>query len=424
MTENMRELKIFQFTMRGFANGGPVCDESLFVGPVVCFNHNNGFVGPHASALCLTDAQMAAGMSEDLIFEAVCEIVDGRQGRPVETLSIMSACQSDFVGIDFDSVTRRVRDELGIACVHVKNCRIMLKGHRDRGLVRGAARSTSVTESLFELGLSWEALRRGVPAEVDEGNEVLLLSGGAPFAPDNELLGALRDWGFTRVQTVGDWRSREGLARIRDLDWVLAAGEGAAPFARHVAQSLDVPMSAFSPTYRLSEVDAVYEELNERFGVKADVADARAAAEAAIELALSATEGVCAELDLMGFAYPWRTAHALYDMGFRFDALNIGWRRGPQPPFDMEEDDDYERFVKAYPEAADRVVNMTHEDRRHLFTPNPLAGPPRMAPVSERQFFGYRLIRACMERIVEEASREMSRENVSPTHFPRLPVAR
>lgn len=300
-------------------------DFTLFVGPVTCFYHNcGGGVGTRRqAALCLSDVEHALGMEPDRVLEALEEI-RGDADFPIESVCLFTACQTAFSGIDFSEIQERVEAELGLVSVHHENNRIMLAGPS-----RGAFGTGGSGRDDFE------QLAEQIPQERGGGpSGLLVFSGSAVLAPGNELYRAARDWGFSWVQCTGQWRSRADLRLARDAGFLLVTDPAYGELAGSLAASWGIGSAVLPASYELGEIDARYQELDERFGAHAHVEEARAAAVSALEGLAGASTGKTIELMGCGQLVRALNAHGLsaesVDPWERFGNPRPGLRSGDE----------------------------------------------------------------------------------------------
>lgn len=255
------------------------CDFTLFVGPVTCYYHNCGASqgSGDVAAFCPTDVQMSLGLVEDGVVEAVGEVLTAKPG--IESVVLLTACQSAFSGIDMANVASRVESAYGILCFHRENNRILLpKAH-------GGAEGDGLRDDRRRRGGKDElaALFSMIPDErVVEGRGLLFL-GNAALDARNELFDAALQWRFDWVQEFQDLRSRSALDRARSNDVAIIADERLHPLAKAMQDAWGLRYIVAPDTCSIPEVDALYTELGELCGAHADVSRARSKALKAVE---------------------------------------------------------------------------------------------------------------------------------------------
>ena len=109
--------------------------HALYFGPAECGRHLFASFGddPHASFLVVSDAQMAAGKSEDLVLDAVGEL--RKRDSEARAFILCTGCQTAFIAIDGDELARRVRQHHGIGCVYLSVNRMAAENTPGRGRV-------------------------------------------------------------------------------------------------------------------------------------------------------------------------------------------------------------------------------------------------------------------------------------------------
>ena len=109
--------------------------HALYFGPAECGRHlfASFSLDAQASFLVVSDAQMALGRSEELVLEAVGEILE----RQPETRAFIlcAGCQTAFIALDGDDLARRVRERYGVGCVYLSVNRMAAENTPGRGRV-------------------------------------------------------------------------------------------------------------------------------------------------------------------------------------------------------------------------------------------------------------------------------------------------
>ena len=271
---------------------GPQTDFTLFVGPVVCCYHNGGggMGSGRMAAFCPSDVQHALGTVEDETVQAVGEILK-MADFPIGSLTIRTACQSAFAGIDFDSVEARVRDEYGILCLHEEHNRILLRRPRKPGL-GDAPSGMSDKKRGFEYVLSMAPDQRIAP-----GSGLMVMAGATEFDARNDLCAAARDWGFDWVMGLGDLRSFEALERARSTDFIIVMQETYVPLARDLSRKWGIDYVVMPQSYMIEEIDAYYADLQNLLGPFDELHRYRNAVRAFMQRAAELCDGMEIELD-------------------------------------------------------------------------------------------------------------------------------
>ena len=436
---------------QGFAG---LFDYTLFVGPSACFHHSLDVMPDlsRTSALCLDDTQIALGSGGRLIAQAAEELI-GTVQPSIESLRILTSCQSAFVGVDYRAVARDVARRHGIVCVHQENNRMTVASRHDKGIVSGTGDPRAFARGLLDCAElaagaedaqdAWmdpQGERRGVLQErpfarsantqAEEGGGApcragdggaggrgfAFLSEGLDLDPRCELWGAARDWGFDWTSPLREWGRAEGLARAPRTGFALACDTDCEAIAREAQRRWDADWLRLPVSYSLDEIDAAYAQLDARFGARADVAAARHEAQRAVERALAAAGGRALDLDLAGTGRPWHLAKALLDYGFSLGRIGCSFADRTHP---VTHDADYEELLASHPQAEAIIAEeeFIHRKSKLACSEAVSAGPGAAgagvgagaadadAPADEGACWGYFALTQCMRNLQREVER-------------------
>lgn len=403
---------------QGFAG---LFDYTLFVGPSACFHHSLDVMPDlsRTSALCLDDTQIALGSGERLIAQAAEELI-GTVQPPIESLRILTSCQSAFVGVDYRAVARELARRHGIVCVHQENNRMTVASRHDKGIVSGTGDLRAFARGLLDCA----ELAAGADSQVGDAGSgggcgqagrrgFAFLSEGLDLDPRNELWGAARDWGFDWTSPLREWGRAEGLARAPRSGFALACDGDCEAIAREAQRRWGTDWLRLPVSYSLDEIDAAYAQLDARFGARADVAAARHEAQRAVERALAAAGGRELDLDLAGTGRPWHLAKALLDYGFSLGRIGCSFADRTHP---VTHDADYEELLASHPEAEPLIAEeeFIHRKSKLACSEAVSAGPGAAgaggatdpdAPADEGSCWGYFALTQCMRNLQREVER-------------------
>ncbi len=380
--------------------------HALYFGPAECGRHLFASFGDdaHASFLVVSDAQMAAGKSEDLVLDAVGELLE--RDPATRAFILCTGCQTAFIAIDGDDLARRVQQRHGVGCVYLSVNRMAAENTPGRGRVNVPGgdrfRTRRTLMRLVAQGMDGEAggaagartngeggggarSGRGRRRAGAQAGGLLFLSDTA-FAPDNEALrlatapaadvagdtarsgtaggaasnatsGAPASW----VKTSAEWESFDDFLATRDAAVVVSTAPVWDESARALHDALGIPALSLPVSYMPDEVDAAYRALSEALGrdLTPLVADAREQALCAFEKAVADAAGLPLELDMRGAARPFTLAAALADAGLEIARLTLDGHA-----LRYREDNDrasYERMHRAFPELVEDCERRARE---------------------------------------------------------------
>ncbi len=318
--------------------------HALYFGPAECGRHLFASFGDdaHASFLVVSDAQMAAGKSEDLVLEAAGELL--ARDPEIRAFILCTGCQTAFIALDGDELARRVREAHGVGCVYLSVNRMAAENTPGRGRVNVPGGDRFRTRrTLMRLAAQDEG---GEGGGADEAGGLLFLSGTA-FAPGNEALslagapnvgagtgarggaetgtGARRKPALSWVKTSAEWKTFDDFLTVRGAAAVVSTAPVWDESARALSEELGIPALSLPVSYAPDEVDGAYRALSEALecDLAPFVADARERALSAFDAAVADARGLPVELDMRGAARPFALAAALADAGLEMARLTL-----------------------------------------------------------------------------------------------------
>ena len=319
--------------------------HALYFGPAECGRHLFASFGddPHASFLVVSDAQMAAGKSEDLVLDAVGEL--RKRDPEARAFILCTGCQTAFIAIDGDELARRVRKRHSVGCVYLSVNRMAAENTPGRGrvnvpggdrfrtrrtLMRLAVQETSgegggvggVGDGVLGDAGTGKGMGKGASALGDAGG-LLFLSDDA-LGAENEAR-ALQGRAAAWVKTSAEWETFDDFLAARTAAVVVSTAPVWDESAHALSEDLGMPALSLPVSYTPDEVDAAYRALSDALGcdVAPLVADAREQALFAFEDALVDVRGLPVELDMRGAARPFTLAAALMDAGVEIARLTL-----------------------------------------------------------------------------------------------------
>ncbi len=357
--------------------------HALYFGPAECGRHLFASFGDdaHASFLVVSDAQMAAGKSEDLVLDAVGEL----RKRDPETRAFIlcTGCQTAFIAIDGDELAQRVRQHHGVGCVYLSVNRMAAENTPGRGRVnvpggdRFQTRRTLMRLATQETGgegggvdgvgdgeFGDAGAGKGTGAGATNVGGLLFLSEDA-LGAENEAR-ALQGRATAWVKTSSEWETFDDFLAARSAAVVVSTAPVWDESARALSEELGMPALSLPVSYMPDEVDAAYRALSDALGcdVTPLVADAREQALCAFEGAVADVRGLPVELDMRGAARPFTLAAALMDAGVEIARLTLDGHA-----LRYREDNDraaYEHVRQALPDLVEDCERRAREhDRSH-----------------------------------------------------------
>ena len=315
----------------------------LFAGPIECARHSFASLAEddEASYLIVNDVQTAMGLTEDLVMDAVAEIVKTRPQTCAIVLA--TACQTMFLGIDLDQLCKQITQRFALPSCHFEANRMSADNTPGptRKDVPGSDRYHTKRALLSMVG-------QPEPGAV--GGVVMLGCGDT-----SALSGAQLPW----VRATGALRSLDelfgfGAAQVNVLcsvNWVEAA--------TYLQERFGTPYITAPYSYSIAEIDGYYHQLEQALGCTIDVSEQRAGAQEALERALNAVAGEPLDLDLAQMARPWSCVRALLNYDFEVRNVWVDFVRAVH----VEADDAqaFEWLEREHPDLIDRACVKTRD---------------------------------------------------------------
>lgn len=275
----------------------------LFVGPIDCARHHcrMHFLSERMSILTPSDTDFALGKTEDMILQAVGEIVSALS-RPVRGILLLSGCQARMLSLDLDGICARITREYSLPAAH----------HEESRLCRIEGRS-------YELPGLLESLLDMLPPKGEKAGPTVLFGHCCP-----ELDSALTANGTARLQSCFAWDSFDSFAALVSAPLCVVTrpdleGAGKRLAQRWGAECLYLPIS-----YRMEEIDAHYVQLGAYFG-RTIQTEAKAAAEEKVAHTRETLKDSRLYLDLSHVARPWNLLRALVEYELHPARVSVGF---------------------------------------------------------------------------------------------------
>ncbi|MBU5434623.1 nitrogenase component 1 [Pseudoflavonifractor sp. MSJ-37] len=282
--------------------------HSLHVCPAACGRRSgirairNG-TKEHVSFLYITEADVSSGGYEDMVGDAVADLLELLSPRP-RAFQIYVNCIDDFLGTDEDALVAGLEarfPDTAFAVFHIDP--VAMDGPIPPGMRQ--------QERLYSF------LR---PREKDGG--VNLLGTFVQPDPASELYPFLRACGVTEVRSITDRTTYEDYQQMAAsrLDLVLMQMGRFA--AQKLEERLGIPWRFLPATYDLDQIRANYQTIADALGAPCPPLTAeRQAAEQAIAGALGCARDLPVVVDSSAAMQPFALAAALHRYGFQLRAV-------------------------------------------------------------------------------------------------------
>ena len=334
--------------------------HALFFGPIECMRHTfpDLLDDEEASVLIVDDVNTSLGRTEDLIREAVAEIVE--MYPKTEAFLFCTACQTAFLGIDLDSMCQSLHEATGLFFAHFEANRMASENipGKDRKTVPGGDRYHT-RRAVFRV---FEQLPAFDPAD---GDGVLVLTDDALDA-DCDLKDLIGTNGIEWVRGVGDCTGFSDFLTLARARVVIANSMPWKEVGDYLHERFGIPFLYLPTSYSLDEIEGYYATLDELLPPTPEIlsrrAERRARAQADIESTLAAARSASLDLDLRVMWRPFSAYEAL--SGYGFDIRTILPNKSQ---IQHKEEDDapaFERLLAAKPEEFSRFKPQPNSRKR------------------------------------------------------------
>ncbi len=347
----------------------------IYVGPAECARHNcrmNYYWG-RMSFLCPSDADLALGNTEDLIFKAVAELKEHYrkyEEHELRGVILFTGCQTRFMSVDFEKAMNKVRNDLGIAITHFEESRFRRFDHA----------STQQTDLRISILRLMERQKDGKPG-------IAFLSDRRDLCSEQEYKRIKAIYDISWARSIGDCASFDEFGMIADSVINIVTSESMRKSAEYLKKEYSTPYIFLPPSVRIANICENYEKLSSALGVKDCEGELNAAAELyrkRISDIAALYSGRSIDIDLSLAEDISDILSALSEYGFCVAAVKIrrnrfpmrhGMRRAPGKGGLMqafqafeERDDEAIRTVKSiFPEAEILYAEGSEADRSHDF---------------------------------------------------------
>ncbi len=274
----------------------------LFVAPFACGRHGalggilNG-VKDRISYLYIDEADIVSGHYEDLIPDAVNELLDSIEKKP-KVLAIFVSCLDDLLGTDHIALNAQLsaqHPDVRFLTCHMNPLKT------DTATPPGIG----VQNSIYSL----------LDKAEEHDNGLNLIGNNAPLRKECELFRFMKDSGIP-VRHITDYETMEGFKEMAKSKVNLVLSPTAVQAAQFMNDALNISALTAIHTYDLEEIAANYEALAKAFGISIDYRAEKAEAEAALQKAQNAVGDTPIAIDYHAVRKPCTLAKVLLKYGF------------------------------------------------------------------------------------------------------------
>jgi len=293
----------------------PQC-HLLFIGPVACARHDvlsSMYVyRDRVSYLCLEELDIITGNWQDLLVQAVGQIMDTVVLRP-EAMLLYSGCQDSLIGTDYASLLTIFQKQYGIPFRHFAMNRMPSPSR--------APLVHILNKSLYDF----------LEIQDEHKDTINLLGTMVPLALDNELFTLLDKAGVQDILHVKKFQKFHEFQNMGSSRANLVLHPNALLAAEEMETRLNIPWKFVPVSYSIAEIRIQYQQIEELLGCSFDLSRYEEKLRYVIEdtKKIMGTTGLT--VNGTGVCRPYDLARALTEYGFRVDELFAG----PVPEYDQ-----------------------------------------------------------------------------------------
>lgn len=293
----------------GVVRLGMLVPESyqLFVCPFACGRHGAlGAIGhglkDRLSYLYIDESDIVSGGYEDLIPEAVAELLDTLEKRP-KVLMIFVSCLDDLLGTDHESILEVLREQ-----------------HEDvRFTFCHMNPITLDTDNPPPVNIRRKMYGLLEPRE-SKKSQVNLIGNPVQIRPESELFGFLQALGVEQVNHIAQFETFEAYQHMAAAKWNLVVAPPAVKAAMDMKARLNIDFELVYTNYREEDILNTYKRLMEKLAdkeeVKFDLEQYQRKARQAVWEAREAVGDRPVFIDYTAVVFPFAAARALCEAGF------------------------------------------------------------------------------------------------------------
>ena len=238
----------------------------LYFGPIECARHS--FAGlvedENASVLVVSDLQTSLGETESRVEEAVREI--SADDPSVEGFLLCTACQTAFLGIDFDALCQNLHVATGLCFAHVEFNRMYA------GNIPGKTRKDISGGDRLHIRRAFAKMLTQHADGESDGKGLLVLSDD-PLDASNDLYDYLQLENIAWVRSVGGMDGAKQLCASHDAALALVMTPTWREAGECLETTLGIPTLYVPMSYSEEEIAEYYRRIDavlEPCGTKAD----------------------------------------------------------------------------------------------------------------------------------------------------------
>ncbi|MGL6220769.1 MAG: nitrogenase component 1 [Lacrimispora sphenoides] len=279
----------------------------LFVCPFACGRHGAlGAIGhglkDRLSYLYIDESDIVSGGYEDLIPEAVAELLETLEKKP-KVLMIFVSCLDDLLGTDHESILAVLREQ------H-KDVRFTFCHMNPITLDTDNPPPVNIRRKMYGL------------LEPSEGKmrQVNLIGNPVQIRPESELFAFLQAMGIHQVNHIAQFETFEAYQQMAAAQWNLVTAPPGVKAAMDMKERLNIDFELAYTNYREEDILNTYERLMEKLAdkenVRFDLETYQRKARQAVMEAREAARNRPVFIDDTAVIFPFAAARAFIEAGF------------------------------------------------------------------------------------------------------------
>ncbi|WP_312442512.1 nitrogenase component 1 [Lacrimispora sp.] len=279
----------------------------LFVCPFACGRHGAlGAIGhglkDRLSYLYIDESDIVSGGYEDLIPEAVAELLEALEKRP-KVLMIFVSCLDDLLGTDHESILAVLQEQ------H-EDVRFTFCHMNPITLDTDNPPPVNIRRKMYGL------------LEPSEGKmrQVNLIGNPVQIRPESELFAFLQALGIQQVNHIAQFETFEAYQQMAAAQWNLVIAPPAVKPAIDMKDRLNIDFELAYTNYREEDILNTYERLMKKLADKEEVRfnlePYQRKARQAVREAREAVRDKPVFIDYTAVVFPFAAARALCEAGF------------------------------------------------------------------------------------------------------------
>lgn len=252
--------------------------------------------------LCINENDIIEGNYENLILDAVDEIMNSSKVKP-KFMLLFSTCVDNFIGTDYDSVILNLKNKYNIPfCLcHMDPICLGTK----------LAPPLSVQNSIYSLLEKSEV----------KSNTVNLVGDFVPLDEGSELNKFLSKVGINKVNHISEFSKFEDFKKMSQAKLNIVTIPEGIMAAKNMREKLGIPFCFLPTSFNISTIEMQYKKLEQITNSTYDLSSYKEAALTKIKFAKDIIKNTPIVLDSGALCRPFDTAKALISYGFNVNKV-------------------------------------------------------------------------------------------------------